>query len=49
MQKKAAEIGADAVICTPIGGLRSYKDEWASQDTSQTYYRLAGTAIIYTD
>lgn len=48
MQKKAAEIGADAVIVTTLGGLYQLSDEWASRDSqSKTYSRIIGTAIIY--
>lgn len=47
MQKHAAEIGADAVIVSLLGGRRSYDDEWASDNTSRTYSRITGTAIIY--
>lgn len=48
MQKKAAEIGADAVIVGIFGGFRSKKDDWASEDReSNTYTRITGTAIRY--
>ena len=49
MQGKAAEIGADAVLCAYLGGQRNYSDEWADVDTSKTYRRIAGTAIVFTD
>jgi len=49
MQRKAAEIGADAVLCAYFGGRRNFADEWADKDTSKTYSRLAGTAIIFTN
>ena len=48
MRKKAAEIGADAVIVGMYGGYRSKSDEWASEDKhSNTYSRITGTAIRY--
>jgi len=48
MRRKAAEIGADAVIVATLGGLYSYGEEWAGSDSlSHTYTRITGTAIKY--
>ena len=48
MRKKAAQIGADAVIVGTYGGYRSKSDAWASEDKySSTYSRITGTAIKY--
>ena len=48
MKKRAAQIGADAVIVTPLGGLYNPNDQWAGQDSmSRTYTRLIGSAIKY--
>jgi hypothetical protein len=48
MRKKAARIGADAVILVPIGGWYSPGEVWAGKDRhSDTYTRLTGTAIKY--
>jgi len=48
MRKKAAEIGADAVIVGTYGGYRSRRDEWAGQDKyADSYSRITGTAIRY--
>ncbi len=48
MRKKAAEIGADAVIVGTYGGYRAKGDEWASEDKhAETYTRITGTAIRY--
>lgn len=48
MQKKAAQIGADAVIVGTYGGYRAKGDEWAGIDRhSETYSRITGTAIKY--
>lgn len=47
MQRESAKIGADAVICSYLGGRRNVSDKWADQDTSKTYRRMAGTAIIF--
>ena len=50
MQRKAAKIGADAVIVVPLGGYRSKSDEWAEQDTEgRTYSRITATAILWKD
>lgn len=48
VQKKAAEIGADAVIVTPTGGWYSHSETWAGEDRYlDTYSGLIGTAIKY--
>lgn len=47
LREKAAEIGADAVIVTTLGGHYNRGDEWAHQDTSGTYSRIIGTAIKF--
>jgi hypothetical protein len=48
MQKRAAEIGADAVIIVPAGGWYSQNEVWAGKDQhSNSYSRLIGTAIKY--
>ncbi len=48
MQKRAAEIGADAVIIVPAGGWYSREEVWADRDRhSGTFTRLIGTAIKY--
>lgn len=48
MRKRAAEIGADAVIVGTYGGQRAKSDDWAGQDKrSHTYSRITGTAIRY--
>ena len=48
MRKRAAEIGADAVIIVPLGGWYSRDEVWAGKDThSNSYNRLVGTAIKY--
>jgi len=48
MRRKAAEIGADAVIVGAFGGYRAKSDDWASEDKySDTYTRITGTAIRY--
>jgi len=48
MQKRAAEIGADAVIVTLTGGRYSESEIWAENDRySNTYTGLIGTAIKY--
>ena len=46
MQRKAAAVGADAVIVVLAGGFRATNAEWASDSiTSDTYTRIIGTAI----
>jgi len=48
MRRKAAEIGADAVIVGTFGGYRAKSDDWASEDKyGDTYSRITGTAIKY--
>lgn len=48
MRKKGAEIGADAVIVSLLGGNYSLKEQWADKDRySQTYTRIAATAIKF--
>jgi len=48
MQAKAAAIGADAVIVTPLGGAYYRGDEWASGDSmANSYSHIVGTAIKY--
>lgn len=45
MQKKAAKVGADAVIVQLLGGEWDTANEWAGQDARRTYSRIAATAI----
>lgn len=52
LRSKAAEIGADAVIVSVIGGLYSHAEEWAGKDSmqgvnSQNSGHIVGTAIKY--
>ncbi len=48
MRKRAAKIGADAVIVSTLGGWYDLKEEWASSDQQgNTYTRITGTAIKY--
>jgi hypothetical protein len=48
MRKRAAEVGADAVIVVPAGGWYSRDEIWADKDKqSNSYSRLIGTAIQY--
>jgi hypothetical protein len=48
MRKRAAEIGADAVIVAILGGYYHTGDEWAGKDSQgKTYTRITGTAIKY--
>jgi hypothetical protein len=48
MRKRAAEVGADAVIIVPVGGNYSWNEVWAGNDQyANTYTRLIGTAIKY--
>lgn len=48
MRDKAAQIGADAVIVSILGGLYSRDEEWADKDRHKdTYSRIVGTAIKY--
>ena len=49
LRRKAAAIGADAVIVSGLGGWYSTGDEWASQDRhSDSYGHIIGTAIKFT-
>ena len=48
VRKKAAEIGADAVIVSTMGGVYSTSEQWAGEDRNKnTYTRITGTAIRY--
>ena len=48
MRKRAAKIGADAVIVTGLGGLFPLNAQWADDPRqSNTYTRLVGNAIKY--
>lgn len=48
MQKKAAQIGADAVIITYLGGLYEKSEQWAGNDSmAGSYSHIVGTAIRY--
>ena len=48
VRKKAAKIGADAVIISILGGNYDTRDEWAGDDKQgHTYSRITGTAIKY--
>jgi uncharacterized protein YbjQ (UPF0145 family) len=48
LRKQAAEIGADAVIVTFIGGSASESEEWASQEVYHgSFDHIIGTAIRY--
>lgn len=48
MRRKGAEIGADAVIVSLLGGLYSKDEQWAGKDRhSTTYSRIAATAIKF--
>ena len=48
MRRKGAEIGADAVIVSLLGGLYSKDEQWAGKDRhSNTYARIAATAIKF--
>ena len=48
MRKRAAKIGADAVIVAILGGIYDTREQWASSDRqSNTYSRITGTAIRY--
>jgi hypothetical protein len=46
LRRKAAQIGADAVIVSNVGGAVPFANEWADQPT---YYsaHIVGTAIRY--
>ena len=48
VRRKAAGIGADAVIVTTLGGRYDSSEEWAAQNRdSGMYTRIVGTAIKY--
>jgi hypothetical protein len=47
MRKRGAEIGADAVIVTLLGGYVRVSSEWIQKDTGTSYSRITGTAIVY--
>ena len=48
MRKRAAKIGADAVIVAILGGYYDLGEQWAGNDKfSGTYTRITGTAIKY--
>lgn len=48
MRKRAADVGADAVIVVPLGGWYSKDEIWADKDRhSNSYNRLTATAIKY--
>ena len=50
LRKKAAKIGADAIIITTLGGYASLNTEWANNDPHRnSYSRIVGTAIKYLD
>jgi hypothetical protein len=49
VRKKAAKIGADAVIIAVFGGAYSRSEQWAGDDRQEgSYSRITGTAIVYT-
>ncbi len=49
MRKKAAKIGADAVIVAKLGGFYDRSTEWAGNDAMiDTYSHITGTAIKFT-
>ncbi len=48
IREKAAQIGADAVIVTRVGGNYHFDEEWADQDRyAGTGRRIVGAAIIF--
>ncbi len=48
MQRKAAKIGADAVIVVPLGGYYDLSDQWANADSQHgSSSRITATAIKY--
>lgn len=50
LRKKAAKIGADAIIVAGIGGNYDRSEEWAGKDRNEnSAARIVGTAIVYTD
>jgi len=52
IRRKAAHIGAHAVIVTKLGGTYGDSEDWAAEEswwTQRDYTRITGTAIRYTD
>ena len=48
IRKKAAQIGADAVIVSLLGGYYDTGSEWAEKNKQSDYYtRIVGTAIKF--
>lgn len=48
MRKRAAKIGADAVIIQTLGGKYDMGDQWAGEDSqNKSYSRITATAIKY--
>ena len=47
MRKRAAAIGADAVIVSLLGGYVLVSSEWMQKESKTNYSRITGTAIIY--
>jgi hypothetical protein len=48
LRRKAAKVGADAIIVTILGGYYDLAGQWAGQDRhNHTYTRIIGTAIKY--
>ena len=47
LRQKAADIGADAVIVTGIGGSHNGDAEWAGTTSNNDYSHIVGTAIKY--
>lgn len=49
VRRKAAEIGADAVIVSKLGGSYDLREQWAGEDRfNSTGSRVVGTAVRYT-
>lgn len=49
VRSKAAQIGADAVIVSKIGGSYDAREQWAGEDRfTSTGSRVVGTAVRYT-
>jgi len=52
LRRKAARIGAHAIIVTTLGGTYGDSEDWAQERnrwTKTKYTRITGTAIRYTD
>ena len=48
LREKAAQIGADAVIVSILGGYYDRNEQWAGEDRyGNTYSRITGTAIKF--